>query len=499
MLSNIGRYVPLLCWVLAVFALVLIPAKILGRGYLPPDDALRHAAKAVSGKPWQDILVMRSDFPLDAHPGWHAILSTIYRWQDCSTETLVMVAVSGLMLLVSAAVLLWLRRPEAWLAALLAVAITEPEFIKRLLLGRPFLFTMAVSLALLLIWSRSRGSRPRVGGMIATIVLIAAAAWIHGTFYQLVIPAAALLLAGRWRQSLWFGACWAAGSFLGAALTGHPWQFLEQSVRWLLAVFGSHTFTKQLVGEFYPSEGDCLVVLAVVAMIAWRARSRDWRARDLVEPIFMMAVVGWILGLSNGRFWLDWGLPATLLWLALEFQKQFELRLEFASTERFMVTAGLALALYFAASADSGSRWTRNLSRQYLSAADPPLAPWLPGEGGILYSADMDVFYETFFKNPKAPWRYVLGFEPALMLPEDLEVMHRVLWNGGDARAYDPWVKKMRSNDRLVIRASWLKSPGAPSIPELEWGRTPGNLWIGRLPAQTNSPASMRAETGSPQ
>ena len=106
----------------------------------------------------------------------------------------------------------------------------------------------------------------------------------------------------------------------------------------------------------------------------------------------------------------------------------------------------------------------------------------------------MDVFFETFFQNPKAPWRYVLGFEPALMLPEDLEVLHKVLWNGGDVRAYEPWVKKMRTNDRLIIRASWLKSPGPPSIPELEWGHTPGNLWIGRPPAQTNSPAGLRQE-----
>jgi len=492
--TRIARYVPLVCWVVAISALVLIPAKILSRGYLPPDDALRHAAKAVSGKPWSEILVMRSDFTMDVHPGWHAILGLIYRWQNCSTETLVVITVAGLMLLVSAAVLVWLRRPEAWLAALLAVALAEPEFVRRLLLGRPYLFTISVSLTLLLVWSRSRTPRPRLGELVATIGLIAAAAWIHGSFYQLILPAAALVLAGRWRQGFWFGVCWAAGSFLGAALTGHPWQFLDQSIRLLSVIFGSPAFTRQLEAELYPSDGECFVVLAVVAMTSWRARSPDWKARALVEPVFMMGLVGWILGLSTGRFWLDWGLPATVLWLALEFQKQFELRLGFASAERLLVTSGLALALCLAATADQGARWTRNLSRQRISAADPPLAGWLPGNDGIIYSADMDVFYETFFENPKAPWRYVLGFAPALMLPEDLEVLHKVLWNGGDVRPYEPWVKKMRTNDRLIIRASWLKSPGPPAIPELEWGHTPGNLWIGRPPAQTNSPAGVRQE-----
>ncbi len=190
--TRVARFVPSLCWVMAIAALGLIPAKILGLGFLPGDDALRHAAKVVSGKSWPEILVMRSDFTMDAHPGWHAILGLIYRWGHCSTETLVMVAVAGLMLLVSAAVLVWLRRPEAWLAALLSVALTEPEFVKRLVLGRPYLFTMAVFLTLLVVWSRSRTARPQPRELIVTIGLVAAAAWIHGTFYQLVLPAVAL-------------------------------------------------------------------------------------------------------------------------------------------------------------------------------------------------------------------------------------------------------------------------------------------------------------------
>jgi hypothetical protein len=493
--TRVARFVPLLCWVVVIAALGLIPAKLLGLGFLPGDDALRHAAKVVSGKSWPEILVMRGEFTLDAHPGWHAILGLIYRTFHCSTETLVMVAVAGLMLLVSAAVLVWLRRPEAWLAALLTIAITEPQFVKRLALGRPYLITMAVFLTLLLVWSRSRTTRPQARELVTTIGLIAAAAWIHGTFYQLVLPAAALALAGRWRQAFWYGGCWGTGSFLGAALTGHPFLFLDQSVRWLLAVFGSHAFTGQLVTEFYPSEGACLAVFAVVALIIWLARSPEWKAQELFEPIFLMGVVGWILGLSNGRFWLDWGLPAVLLWLALAFQKQLEPRLESASTGRLLITSGLALSLYFAATADQGARWTRSLSRHYLSATEPALASWLPGSDGVIYTADMDVFFETFYQNPKAPWRYVLGFEPALMLREDLDVFHKVLWNGGDVRAYEPWVKKMQAKDRLIIRASWLKSPGAPAIPELEWGRVPdGSLWIGRPLAQTNVPAALRLE-----
>ena len=212
--NRIARYVPLAAWVTAVLTLIFIPGRILSYGYLPADDALRHAAKVVSGKPWQEILVMRSDFAMDPHLGWHAVLGWIYHWQDCSAETLVVIAVFGLMLLVSAAVLPWFKRPEAWLAAMLVVSVAAPTFIKRLALARPFLFTMSVYLTLLLVWSRSSSRRPHPAVMLVTILLIAAAACIHGSFYQLVLPAAGLVLAGRWRQAIWFGACWTLGSVL---------------------------------------------------------------------------------------------------------------------------------------------------------------------------------------------------------------------------------------------------------------------------------------------
>src|ERR1041385_3086953 len=63
--ARLSRYVPLAVWLVVLFTCLLIPLKIISYGYLPKDDALRHAAKAVSGTPWQEILVMRSDFVLD--------------------------------------------------------------------------------------------------------------------------------------------------------------------------------------------------------------------------------------------------------------------------------------------------------------------------------------------------------------------------------------------------------------------------------------------------
>src|ERR1039458_1737192 len=120
------RYIPLSVWIVVVSTIIVIPLKIISYGFLPMDDALRHAAKAVSGKSWQQILVMRDDFPIDPSPGWQAILQWIHNWQNCSAEALVIFSVVALMLLVMLCVLPWLRRPEAWLGALFAAAVFIP-------------------------------------------------------------------------------------------------------------------------------------------------------------------------------------------------------------------------------------------------------------------------------------------------------------------------------------------------------------------------------------
>jgi hypothetical protein len=216
----------------------------------------------------------------------------VHRLTDWGPEGLVVFSVVSLMLLVQAAVLPWLRRPEAWLAALLACVLCVREFSARLVLGRPYLFTVAASILLLFMWSRIQGRRPRLDEMLYTILLVAAAAWIHGSFYQLILPVAVLLLMGRWRQGTWMACCWAGGSFLGSALTGHPWEFLSQSVRHLSAVFSEYLLTRQLVRELEPSDGDPLFVLAVVAMLLWRSRTPGWKAQKLVQPFFVMAVLG---------------------------------------------------------------------------------------------------------------------------------------------------------------------------------------------------------------
>ena len=109
----------------------------------------------------------------------------------------------------------------------------------------------------------------------------------------------------------------------------------------------------------------------------------------------------------------------------------------------------------------------------------------MPESGGILYEADMALFFDTFFKNPTAPWRYSVGYESALMPAEDFATYQKILWNGEEPEAYQPWNRKMRPPDRLVMEAH--TSP-ASALPQLEWHYAIKNLWIGRLPRDRQNP-----------
>jgi hypothetical protein len=96
----------------------------------------------------------------------------------------------------------------------------------------------------------------------------------------------------------------------------------------------------------------------------------------------------------------------------------------------------------------------------------------------------MQFFYNTFYKNPRGDWRYMVGFEPALMPPDDLKIYRGIHIAEGSPDSYEPWVKKLRPEDRLAVSRA---SP--PAIPALEWKEAAREVWIGRLPVKTNNPS----------
>lgn len=469
-------------------ALVLIPLRIIGYGFLPGDDALRHAAKAVSGKDWSEILVLNPQFPFDHNPGWHWLLTLLHRTAGWGTDALVAFSVVGLALVFSLAPLMFFRRAEAWVAALLVSVVAFPMLYVRMMFGRPYILSVTFLMLVLLGWREIKSGDRRIRRLLLTLAGMALVVWMHGVWYLFVLPVVAFALAGRKREAMELGGCWLGGAVLGGLLTGHAVGYLAQAVRIATSALGGDVNLQMLAYEFHPTEGEFASLAVIGLLMLWRSR-RGWRWEQAWrDPIFILVVMGWVLGLKVGRFWYDWGLPSLVVWVALGLQEELEARVAFDSFRR-MVLAGLAaVALFFGMTSDVHERWTSALHVEYLTADNAELQGWLPDPGGIIYSTDMGIFYQTFFKNPQAPWRYILGYEPTFMPAEDLQILRRIQWNLGESKAFEPWVAKMRTEDRLVLRGAVYQRP---NVAGLEWKYAVGNTWIGRKPRATaNAPKS---------
>jgi len=476
------RYVPLASWAIVILLLLYIPLKVIGYGYLPSDDALRHAAKAVSGKTWPEILVLGPAFRFDPNWGWHWLLGRVYHWTNWDAEGLVVFSVVLLFLVGNGAIVACMKRPEAWLAAFILVCQPQvSDLTQRYLLGRPFVLTITATMVIFLVWQRHGSSPPKWWAILWMAPLIAMAIFLHGVWYLWVLPIAAFFLAQQFRWCFLLTASWILGTLLGSALTGHPVESILQAVQLALRSVGMHKTQNTLVSELRPSGGDIFSLLLLGGLIALRQLAKLKSPSLVRHPAFWLVALGWVLGCETNRFWEDWGMPALAILIASDLQLFFESRFAADSFQRLALVCGLALTMYAVTTNDFNSRWSNHLSWRYIEPdpKNPDFNSWLPEKGGILYTADMTVFYQTFFKNPTADWRYALGFESTLMPDEDFKVYHNILWNFGDGKAYKPWVDKMRPEDRLVIRGG---SADRPNIPQLEWNHDVGDFWIGRLP-----------------
>ena len=471
--------IPLAITFIALLVILTIPFKIVSYGFLPPDDALRHAAKAVSEKDWNRILVLRDDIKMDPHPGWHAILSTVHKAANFDTHSLVLFSVVALFFLASLMPITLLERPEAWLLALVTMAVSNPSFIFRLLLGRPYIVTIAAVLAIGILWPKLRDKKTPYGILTVLTALIALSTWIHGGWYFFILPVACFYIARQRRPAFLLTIVTTIGSIIGASLTGHPWQFLNQTVYHIFISLGNVEFQRFLVTEFQPFNGDFIMVSVVLFMLVWRNFRGEWDTRVVSgNPVFILAIAGWVLGFITNRAWIDLGMPAVILWISQEFQGVIKSKMPRLSFNRLFLAIVVAGVLWLSTTNDIGSRWSETRPKSFISLENAKQAPWLPSPGGILYSDDMSIFYQVFFKNPHAEWRYILGFEPALMRPEDLAIYRNIQATYRAFTSFGPWVKKMTPKDRLIIRHM---SDKAPNIPGLEWGYAADGIWSGRL------------------
>jgi hypothetical protein len=477
--SGIGRYVPLLVSTALLVVVLLIPLKIIGDGFLPPDDALADSALAVSGKQWPDILVLRSDYAIDNHIGWHALLRRLYVWTGCRDESLVLFSMSALFALVGWSALPWLKRPESWLITLALLLGVQAPFMRRFMMGRPFLWSVLALVTILFLCQGRQSAPPTKRCLAAMTGLIALAVLLHGVWYFWALPVAAFFLARQFRWGAALAGCWIAGAMLGAAFTGHPVVYLLEAWRQAWNVIGLHATQSTLATELRPTSGNWFPLLLMGALVLLRQLAK-LPARPLAaQPAFWLACMGWVFGFRAERLWDDWGLPALMVLMALDLDLLLQTRLPAAAPKRLALAGGLALTLFLTTTSDADSRWSGSVNTESLTADDPNLAGWLPGPGGIFYETDMEFFYHTFFRNPTAPWRYTAGFEPAFMPADDFAAYRQILISEDNPESYRPWIKKMRPQDRLVLSA---RASPATFLPELEWKYALGTLWLGRLP-----------------
>ena len=477
-LDPLRRYVPLAAWTIVVLTVLLVPLKIISLDYLPEDDALRHAAKAVSGKPWSEILVLSPVYKMDHEFGWNLLLAKIHQWGNWDAENLVLFSVVSLFVLVNVAGLAWLKRPEAWLVTLLATIILS-VIPQRFMLGRPYLITLAALLMVLFLWRKQRGAPPQKSSLLVLVVLTAISVFFHGAWYLWVLPIAAFFLAGEFIWGIALGVSWVIGVVIGSTLTGHPLEYPIQALQLAFLATGAHETQRTMAIELQPFNGDYLALSAVGGLLVLRTLAKLNSIPFSRDPAFWLACMCWVLGFKVGRFWDDWGWPALMVLISSDLALLFESRFEFDSIKRLGLVCAIALATYLGITCDFGSRWTSSQTTQYLTADNPDLQGWMPDKGGIFYTVDMSLFYQTFFKNPTADWRYMLGFEPTWMPKEDFKIYHSILWNFNDGKAYQPWIHQMTQADRVAVRGA---GNGTPAIEGLDWKYAVSGIWLGRLP-----------------
>jgi hypothetical protein len=475
--SSAERYVPLIVWIIVLTTLLLIPLKILSYGFIPGGDARKHIAKAFTDKPDNQIVVLRPEFTMDHNPGWEWVLRHVERPTGWNVEQITVLAVVSSLLIFFCSALPWLRRPEAWLAALLAALVALPYLMDRLVQCRPLLISEGVLIGLLFAWSNDNLKKPSWLKIGLTVVGFSLSTWMHGAWYLWVFVLGAFFLGRAWSAVFWLTICWMVGTLIGASLTGHPIHFLEEAVAMASTVSQEHIPQWVLVGEFTPSHGEfeTLVLLAIVFL--WRRQRGQTVGALLNTPVFWLIVIGWILGLRADRCWADWGMPAALVWLTLQFSEAFTAFCGNSSPKRLLLSAFIALPLFFQSTNDLDQRYSHSADEQFVDAHDATLQGWLPGDGGIFYCSQMAFYYSTFYKNPTADWCYILGYEPAIMPADDLKILRSIQLSRGALEAYEPWIQKMRPIDRLVIY-----SPVQPNLRQLQWHRAVSDIWLGRLP-----------------
>lgn len=459
-------------------ALVLTPVRILGHGFLPSDDALRHAAKAVSGRPWSDVLVLAEGASEDLHAGWHALLSAVHRAAGLNAHELVLFSVVFAFAAFGLPWVLLRRRPEAMLLGALIANLAAPQDFGRFFVGRPFIATAAALNVLLLVLPRLQDSEalPR-RTLLAVTLVVALAVWMHPSFYLWGLPIVACALARHWRAAARAALAVSVGALLGGVLTGRPLGLLVQNLRhgWTTADLSAPA---ALAAELRPHLPPPSILLAVAILLIVRALQGRPLRPGIDTPVGWLTAAGWLLGFVSGRFWFDFGMLGFIHLVSLEVELALR---PIEATVRRLGAACVASAVFvLVVGADADGRWARPQDLKWAVLFDPTHRQAFPDPGGLLFADSMEFFFQGFYRQPDAPWRYVVGFEQSIMPPEDRQVFRALMASRPlrPGHLFEPWIRRMGPGDRLLLETQGAHDP--PQLPDLEWTFVPPTFWSGR-------------------
>ena len=229
---------PLAARAIVFLFLAVVPFRIVATGWLPGDDALRHAAKAVSGKRLE-----RGPGPSPrGHDGqpprWHAVLERVHAATGADAHALALFSIVSVYLALVLPAVFLLRRPEAWALALACYGALEPAVPTRFALGRPFVLSMAVLVVLCLLLVRAPAVH-RWRALALAAGLLGVVIWMHPSWHLFFLPVLACLLARRFRLALWLSGALGLGVLVAGLLYGNPVEFAWQSVLHTLLAFGT--------------------------------------------------------------------------------------------------------------------------------------------------------------------------------------------------------------------------------------------------------------------
>ncbi|WP_309384978.1 hypothetical protein [Cerasicoccus frondis] len=479
--GRVCGFLPIILLLSAAFTVMWMGAD----GFSPSADALRHVGKVFSGKDWSEIFLVRDGVyeGNDSHPGWHWLLGVLQQLTHCSPDTLLVFSMIIAYTCYAGGPLLLMRRPEAYFLAVFVAYLLDQSGFDRVFMARPFVITQAALAVYLIVWDKLAFRRSNWNWWAGVITLSALQTWIHPNWYLMAFPCGVIVLSGflsdRLQNALAFCVAIGVGIVCGAVLTGHPAQILIYYLKHVFWAMSEVPLQTQKVPELRSYIAPPVVLLFTLGMITLRFLTPKWPGVRLSHPALILAGAGAVLGLYVGRFWMDWGLVGLTVWLALEIQAFLEAEMDAKHPARLVlaacivfISAPFIVTMHHAGEAQSVKE---NIWVQQHAEQNPD---WLPGPGGVVYTPDMNVFFVYFYQFPQADWRYILGYEAALMPEEDLEVYLDVKADKV-LNHLQPWVDKMRPEDRLIIQTD-RRLKGV--FPGLDWSSVGNEFQVGRIP-----------------